>query len=97
MGVVDVLIGTKLGHEECVDMSLSERGGNVGNDRRYVEVLSLSKLALVTCAGIPADIFVKIGPPEAKEEVTGGRIDSFVTETIVRASNEAEAVWGFGD
>ena len=94
---MDVSIGTKLGHEEGVDMGLSKQGGNVGNDRRYVEVLSLSKLALVTCVGILADIVIKIGPPEAKEEVTGGRIDSFVTETIVRISDEAEAVWGFGD
>ena len=95
--MVDISIGTKLGHEECVDMGLSKQGGNVGNDRRYVEVLSLSKLALVTCAGIPADVVVKIGPPEAEEEVTSGRIDSFVTETIVSVSDEAEAVWGFGD
>ena len=40
MSMVGILIGTKLGHEECVNMSLSEQGGNVSQTQSHISNIS---------------------------------------------------------
>ena len=46
-------------------MSFAEQGGNFGDDRRDVKILSLTDLTLVASPSVPADVIVKVGPPES--------------------------------
>jgi hypothetical protein len=90
--VMDVAVGTKLRHEEGIDVGFSEEGGDERNDRRDVEVLHLAQLTLVTRLTVPTDVFVKVRPPEAKQKVIRGRESTFVSELVVGVGNESKTV-----
>ena len=89
---MDVAVGTKLRHEEGIDVGFSEEGGDERNDRRDVEVLHLAQLTLVTRLTVPTDVFVKVRPPEAKQKVIRGRESTFVSELVVGVGNESKTV-----
>ena len=78
-----VTIRSLLGHEEGVDVGFSKEGWDVRNARRNVKVLCLSDLALVTCPNIPAHVLVEVRPPEPDQYVARGRVNSFVSKSVV--------------
>ena len=77
--MVDVAVGTKLRHEERVDMGFLEEGGDKWNRRGDEEVLSLTKLTFMAAVDEPANVLVEMRPPEAKQDVVGSSKDSLVT------------------
>jgi hypothetical protein len=56
------------------------RKGDCGWDDKFLE---LSSLAFVTCMGVPADIVIKVGPPELFQQLSPGDEDAFMTESIM--------------
>jgi hypothetical protein len=51
----------------------------------------------VTSPDVPADVVVKLRPPEAKNKVPSSREDSLVTEVVVSVLNEWGTVGRFGN
>ena len=76
---MDVAVGTKLRHEEHVNMGFSEEGGDEWNGRGDEEILGLTKLTFMAAVDEQANILVEMRPPEVKQDVAGSSEDSFVT------------------
>lgn len=92
--MVNVSVGSGVGHEECVHVGLPEERRNEGDHRGYIEVLGLADLTVMTRSNKPAHIVGKVRPPEPDEKDTGRCEVAFVSELVVSVRDEAISVFG---
>ena len=69
-------------------MNFAEEGWNVGDNRRDVKVLCLTKLTFATCSHIPSNISVQVWPPKVEKEVMGCCEDSLMAKRVMCELNQ---------
>ena len=89
VSMVNIAIRAQLGHEESVDVSLPEEGGDGRDSGGNVEVLRLLNLAFMAGPGVPMDILIQVRPPELKEVASRCK-DTLVAEIVVGILDETK-------
>ena len=90
--MVNISVGSGVGHEERIHVGLPEERRNEGDHRGDIEVLGLADLTVMTRSNKPAYIVGKVRPPEPDEKDTGRCEVAFVSELVVSVRDEAISV-----